>query len=121
MNTIIKHVRIASIFFFSLFHLDQTSQFFKKKREKSRIEKTSKASKNQNEQSRKLDQGLKKKKKMSRKRDKATQKKNEKFRKCDKTSKKKKISSNRFSSRIKFEFRSQDRSNYEKHKNDSTT
>ncbi len=90
-STIIKHARISLISLFSLSSFDQTSQFLKKKREKSSVEKTSKISKNKNERFRKLDQASQKEKKMSQKRDKATQKnKNkERSRKYNKASRKK--------------------------------
>jgi hypothetical protein len=71
--------------------VEKTSKVLKKKRKRSRVEKTSKISKNKNERSRKLDQVSKKENDMSRKRDRTTQKKKtKKSRKCDKSSKKKK-------------------------------
>ncbi len=103
-STIIKHARIASSFFLSLshldqtsqsfllFHLDQTSQVFKKKRERSRVEKTSKALKKKREKSRieKTSEILKKKRERSRveKTSKISKNKNERSRKLDQASKK---------------------------------
>jgi ATPase subunit of ABC transporter with duplicated ATPase domains len=89
-STIIKHARISLVFLLSLSHFDQTSQFFKKKRERSRVEKTSKALKKKRERSRieKTSKVLKKKHEKSRveKTSKVLKKKREKSR-VEKTSK----------------------------------
>ncbi len=89
-STIIKHARISLISFLSFFHFDQTSQFFKKKREKSRVEKTSEVLKKKHERSRveKKFEALKKKHERSRveKTSKALKKKRERSR-VEKTSK----------------------------------
>jgi hypothetical protein len=83
-STIIKHVRISLVFLLSFSHFDQTSQFFKKKRERFRVEKTSKALKKRREKSRieKSSKALKKKHEKSRieKTSEALKKKREKSR-----------------------------------------
>jgi chemotaxis protein histidine kinase CheA len=109
-STIIKHARISLIFLFSLFHFDQTSQFFNKKLERSRVEKTSKALKKKREKSEveKSSEVLKKRHEKSRvekksevlkkkrercqveKTSKASKNKNERSRKFDQASKKEK-------------------------------